>query len=118
MSHQEGIIVLSVSYIGASSTTGITVDDNIRNAQIIVGTYTASEDTKISADTNQDGLVTVDDNIKNAQIIVGTYSLPISFIFIPTDKTDPHATSTENGTIKKNYLWPSYQSKTINNLQF
>ena len=107
---------ISVSYTSSSSTTGININDNVRNAQIIVGTYTPTDDAKISADTNQDGTIDINDNVRNAQIIVGTYILPIPFIFIPTDKTDHHATSTENSITKKNYLWPSYQSKTITNL--
>ena len=107
---------ISVLYTGASSTTGININDNIRNAQIIVGIYTPTDNDKISADTNQDGVININDNVRNAQIIVGTYILPIPFIFIPTDNTDHHATSTENGITKKNYLWPSYQSKTITNL--
>ena len=108
---------ISVLYTGASSTTGININDNIRNAQIIVGIYTPTDNDKISADTNQDGTIDIGDNIRNAQIIVGTYSLPIPFMFIPTDNTDPYATSTENSITKKNYLWPSYQSKSITNLQ-
>ena len=107
---------LSATYTGASSTTGININDNVRNAQIIVGTYTPTDDAKISADTNQDGIININDNVRNAQIIVGTYILPIPFIFIPTDKTNLNATSTENSITKKNYLWPSYQSKTISNL--
>ena len=107
---------ISVSYTSSSSTTGININDNVRNAQIIVGTYTPTEDAKISADTNQDGIIDINDNVKNAQIIVGTYQLPIPFIFIPTDKINLNATSTENSITKKNYLWPSYQSKTITNL--
>ena len=107
---------LSATYTTSSSTTGININDNVRNAQIIVGTYTPTDDAKISADTNQDGIININDNVRNAQIIVGTYALPIPFIFIPTDKTNLNATSTENGITKKNYLWPSYQSKTINNL--
>ena len=107
---------ISVSYTSSSSTTGININDNVRNAQIIVGTYTPTDDAKISADTNQDGIININDNVRNAQIIVGTYILPIPFIFIPTDKTDHHATSTENSITKKNYLWSSYQSKTITNL--
>ena len=107
---------ISVSYTSSSSVNGININDNVRNAQIIVGTYTPTDDAKISADTNQDGIIDINDNVKNAQIIVGTYQLPIPFIFIPTDKTNLHATSTENSITKKNYLWPSYQSKTINNL--
>ena len=107
---------LSATYTGASSTTGININDNVRNAQIIVGTYTPTDDAKISADTNQDGIININDNVRNAQIIVGTYILPIPFIFIPTDKTNLNATSTENSITKKNYLWPSYQSKTITNL--
>ena len=105
-----------VSYIGASSTRGININDNVRNSQIISGTYTPTDDAKISADTNQDGTIDINDNVRNAQIIVGTYILPIPFIFIPTDKTDHHATSTENSITKKKYLWSSYQSKTITNL--
>ena len=107
---------LSATYTSSSSTTGININDNVRNAQIIVGTYTPTDDAKISADTNQDGIININDNVRNAQIIVGTYILPIPFIFIPTDKTDHHATSTENSITKKNYLWSSYQSKTITNL--
>ena len=107
---------ISVSYTYSSSVNGININDNVRNAQIIVGTYTPTDDAKISADTNQDGIIDINDNVKNAQIIVGTYILPIPFIFIPTDKTNLNATSTENSITKKNYLWPSYQSKTINNL--
>ena len=106
---------ISVLYTGASSTNGIDINDNIRNAQIIVGTYTASEDAKISADTTQDGIIDINDNIRNAQIIVGTYALPIPFIFIPTDKTDHFSTSTDN--INNNYTLPAYQSKSITNLQ-
>ena len=107
---------LSATYTTSSSTTGININDNVRNAQIIVGTYTPTDDAKISADTNQDGIININDNVRNAQIIVGTYQLPIPFIFIPTDKTNLNATSTENSITKKNYLWPSYQSKTITNL--
>ena len=107
---------ISVSYTSSSSVNGININDNVRNAQIIVGTYTPTEDAKISADTNQDGIIDINDNVKNAQIIVGTYILPIPFIFIPTDKINLHATSTENSITKKNYLWPSYQSKSITNL--
>ena len=107
---------ISVSYTSSSSVNGININDNVRNAQIIVGTYTPTDDAKISADTNQDGTIDINDNVRNAQIIVGTYILPIPFIFIPTDNTDHHATSTENSITKKNYLWPSYQSKTITNL--
>ena len=106
---------ISVLYTGASSTNGIDINDNIRNAQIIVGTYTPTDDAKISADTTQDGIIDINDNIRNAQIIVGTYSLPIPFIFIPTDKTDHFSTSTDN--INKNYTLSSYQSKSITNLQ-
>ena len=106
---------ISVSYTTSSSTNGININDNIRNAQIIVGTFTPTDDQKISGDTNQDGIININDNIRNAQIIVGTFQLANPFIFISTDKTDYFATNTDN--IHKNYTLSAYQSKSITNLQ-